>query len=270
MDYPNQFRRGFIKQTSMGGCFPQLMVIFFAVLGFALTIVSLLNRHWRVNDIEGLVVENVRRSAGLWYKCTEEVNGQISCEDIEKFWAALPMPILCGRIFYIIAVGASGLSIIFLYIGCQFTSFYARKNVLGFNKDANLYKYTAYEYKKKMFIVGGLLNFVSAVFIAITVIWYMVLVADQYFESERFTSNGIVRTNQGQRFIWGYGLYIGWGAFVLQLISTMSCCCVVFDAEDENEEYYEEEYLKAASQRGGERGYRMDDMKVDKNQPMYA
>lgn len=102
----------FVYYKGMGNHFTQILTMILALGGFALTIASLLNRHWRVNDIEGLVVENVRRSAGLWYKCTEEIaNNKISCEDIEKFWAALPGPILCGRIFYIIAVGFSGIGL---------------------------------------------------------------------------------------------------------------------------------------------------------------
>lgn len=84
-----------------------------------------------------------------------------------------------------------------------------------------------------MFIFGAVFTFLSAVFIAITVIWYMILVADQYFQAEILT--GTVNTgSQGQRYIWGYGLYIGWGAFVLQLLSVFSFCCVLFDDDEED------------------------------------
>jgi len=226
---------GFVYSKNNGSMFTQVLTLILAFLGLVLTVVSLLNRHWRVNDIEGLVVENVRRSAGLWYKCTEEISGQISCEDIEKFWAALPMPILCGRIFFIISTGCSAFSVIFLYIGSSFTSFYAKKS---FNPINNwFYKYTATRAKKKMFIVGGLLNMLAALFTAITVIWYMVLVADQYFQQEMLSGGTAAsRFSQGQRFIWGYGLYLGWGAFVLQFISVLTCCCSIFDGDDEDEE----------------------------------
>ena len=49
---------------------------------------------------------------------------KISCEDINKFWAALPTPMLTARVLMIIAVFCSSLSVVCFYLGSNFTEFF--------------------------------------------------------------------------------------------------------------------------------------------------
>ena len=171
----------------------QGVTIALSMSGWTFSVICLLDRAWRINDQEGLVVEQVRRSAGLWYKCTNEFKIKRSCEDIQKFWAALPAPILVGRCLMILAIGLESLAIVGFYISSGFTSFLSIKN-----NSIDPWRYRSTNIKKKAYYISGSLIFISAVLVAITVIWYMALIADDYFKYEMLQNNG--QTFDGRRY----------------------------------------------------------------------
>ena len=153
--------------------------LFLAMLCLIGSVVVMLNREWRINDQEGLVVEQIRRTAGLWYKCTYQMDAARSCEDIDKFWAALPNAILVGRILMILNVFTTACGLIFLFVGSSFTSCQANK---GRNTG---YFFTAKKSKYVSFSLGGVMFLVSALFTGIAVVWYMLLVTDSYSVFEK-------------------------------------------------------------------------------------
>jgi len=218
---------GFVRQPKTN-LLLQGVTIVLSIFGWIFSLICLLNRAWRINDQEGLVVEQVRRSAGLWYKCTNEFAVKRSCEDIQKFWAALPAPILVGRVLMILAIGLESLSIVGFYIGSGFTSFLSIKN-----SRVDPWRYRGSNIKKKAYYISGVFVFISAILIAITVIWYMTLIADDYFKYEMLQNNG--QTFDGRRYVWGPGLYIGWAAFVSNVLATFSLCCSICGGEFEEE-----------------------------------
>ena len=48
----------------------QVICVFLSIIAFALTFIACCLPYWRSNDIEGEVIETIRRSSGLWTKCT--------------------------------------------------------------------------------------------------------------------------------------------------------------------------------------------------------
>ena len=52
-----------------------------AWLSLGLTITCIALPDWRVNDVEGEVVELIKRTQGLWVKCAFFPTGNWQCED---------------------------------------------------------------------------------------------------------------------------------------------------------------------------------------------
>ena len=48
----------------------QVIGVFLTLICWALTFIACCLPYWRSNDIEGEVIETIRRSSGLWTKCT--------------------------------------------------------------------------------------------------------------------------------------------------------------------------------------------------------
>ena len=53
---------------------------------------------WKINDVEGEIVEVIRRTQGLWTKCAWFPAGNYQCEDFDKFFIDLPRAILGARV----------------------------------------------------------------------------------------------------------------------------------------------------------------------------
>ena len=48
----------------------QVVGVLLTLICFILTFIAACLPYWRSNDIEGEVIETIRRSSGLWTKCT--------------------------------------------------------------------------------------------------------------------------------------------------------------------------------------------------------
>ena len=93
----------------------------------------------------------------------------------------------------ILAIGLESLAIVGFYISSGFTSFLSIKN-----NSIDPWRYRSTNIKKKAYYISGSLIFISAVLVAITVIWYMALIADDYFKYEMLQNNG--QTFDGRRY----------------------------------------------------------------------
>ena len=70
-----------------------------AFLALCLNIYIILSDQWQINDIENVVLESVRRSSGLFYKCSiTEGDDKRACEDFDTFFVDLPGAIIGSRI----------------------------------------------------------------------------------------------------------------------------------------------------------------------------
>ena len=54
-----------------------------------------------------------------------------------------------------------------------------------------------------------------------------------YFKYEMLQNNG--QTFDGRRYVWGPGLYIGWAAFVSNVLASFTLCCSICGGEFEED-----------------------------------
>ena len=78
----------FMKTNASDGM--GLAAAFMILASFLLNIYVAQSDFWAINDIEGVVVQQVRRSQGLFFKCTYDGTGQRACEDYDQFFVSLP------------------------------------------------------------------------------------------------------------------------------------------------------------------------------------
>lgn len=72
-----------------------------AFIALCLNIYIIVSDQWQINDIENVVLESVRRSSGLFYKCsitTGAGDQKRACEDYDTFFVSLPSAIIGSRI----------------------------------------------------------------------------------------------------------------------------------------------------------------------------
>merc|ERR1711981_1539938 len=77
---------------------------FLSFISLGLTIATIALPDWRINDVEGEVVELIKRTQGLWVKCAFFPTGNWQCEDYDRFFIALPAAITGARVFSVIAL----------------------------------------------------------------------------------------------------------------------------------------------------------------------
>ena len=68
----------------------QVVGLFTSILCFALMLCVCILPYWRRNDLEGEVLESIRRSSGLWTKCTFLATGNWNCDAYDRFFIGLP------------------------------------------------------------------------------------------------------------------------------------------------------------------------------------
>lgn len=186
-------------------------------LNIGLTIACIALPDWRVNDVEGEVVELIQRTQGLWTKCAFFPTGNWQCEDYDRFFIALPAAITGARVF-------SCLSLVFQL-------FVVVTSPFGMSCTNLPYGEGAMKQKAKLTVINGALSILSAICIGTAVSWYAALVVQDY----NFNMNGIrpgVETSV-QRYIYGKALYVGWIAMSLLVIQGLILCCSSWNADFE-------------------------------------
>lgn len=187
--------------------------------GFALawislgcTITTIAMPDWRVNDVEGEVVELIKRTQGLWVKCAFFPTGNWQCEDYDRFFIALPAAITGARVFSGISLVLQVISIIAIPFGMMCTAIPESPD------EASRYKT-----KATITIACGAMSILAAICIGTAVSWYAALVVEDYSRYTTGMSAGI--ETSVQRFIYGRALYYGWAAMSFLLIQGVLLCC---------------------------------------------
>jgi len=194
----------------------------------ALTIVAVAIPDWRINDVEGEVVELIRRTQGLWTKCAFFPTGNWQCEDYDRFFIALPAAITGARVFSVI-------SLIFQVV-CMVAQPFGMYCTRIPDGDGN--EHEANKTKAKISIGCGALSILAGICIGIAVSWYAALVVEDYSRFTTGMSAGI--ETSVQRFIYGKGLYLGWVAMCTLIIQGVMLCCSSWG--DQSNQTYDQNY----------------------------
>jgi len=222
----------FIKSAANGTL--QMAALVLATLSTGLTIYIICSDQWMLSDIEGTVLESVRRSSGLFYKCSLTLSdSKDACEDYDKFFVSLSPAILGSRILTSIGLCLAALGVILLLLGASFTSFMAEEY-----DERKGYLWVASSAKAKVAVTGGVMMILAAILVGAAVSWFAALIVDQYHLQSQFLGNGNDTT--GIRMVFGPAIWVGWSAMMLALfsgiIAIMSSCSAATD--DEVQEYY--------------------------------
>ena len=93
-------------------------------IALCLNIYIVISDQWRINDIENVVLESVRRSSGLFYKCSLTLSdNKRACEDYDTFFVDLPPAIIGSRILCVGGAIFGFLGTVSLLISASCTTF---------------------------------------------------------------------------------------------------------------------------------------------------
>jgi len=193
---------------------------FLSFVSLGLTIACIAVPDWRVNDVEGEVVELIKRTQGLWVKCAFFPTGNWQCEDYDRFFIALPAAITGARVFSCLSLIFQIVAIVGQPFGMMCTTIVPLEQTTT---------------KAKITIGSGMLNILAGVCIGVAVSWYAALVVEDYSRFTTGVSAGI--ETAVQRFIYGSALYLGWAAMSLLMIQGAILCCSSWGGEEYHEGY---------------------------------
>jgi len=217
----------------------QLVALVLSFLSTGMLIYIICSDQWMINDIEGTVLESVRRSSGLFYKCSLTLSdSKDACEDYDTFFVSLPPAILGSRILTAISLVLSCLGTIFLLLGASFTSFMADE----YDERKGGYLFIATPAKAKVAVTAGFMMVLSAILVGIAVSWFAHLIVDQYQLQSQMFGNGNDTT--GIRMIFGAAIWVGWTSMVLALIAgclAIASSCRAATEEQDGVDYYKAE-----------------------------
>ena len=120
----------------MASSFVQLFGYLVSLIGMILTIVICARPNWRVNDLDGEVIESIRRSSGLWSRvsisfvenilkilqCTYYNTGNWQCDQYDTFFLGLPAPLQVARACVCIALAFQGIASLAAFAGMECTN----------------------------------------------------------------------------------------------------------------------------------------------------
>lgn len=175
---------------------------------------------WRTNDVEGEVIESIKRSSGLWSRCTFYNTGNWQCDQYDTFFLGLPTPLQMARAATCIALAFQGLGTLAAFVGMDCTSLIPSNTM---DNEPNPIK------KKIMMVVGGF-NIFAGVILCIGVSYYASHVLDEYNGMSGLAQMGgrglaPQRSSTGERYVYGQCLFIGWAAMLLDLAAGAIMIC---------------------------------------------
>lgn len=192
---------------------------FLSFISLGLTIATIALPDWRINDVEGEVIELIERTQGLWVKCAFFPTGNWQCEDYDRFFIALPAAITGARVFSCLGLILQIVAIISQPFGMMCTT---------------LVEPNQMKLKAKITIACGAAALLSAVCVGTAVSWYAALVVEDYSRFATGMSAGI--ETSVQRFVYGSALYMGWAAMSVLFIQSLILCCSSWGSEDSYEQ----------------------------------
>lgn len=202
----------FMKSGASSGL--QQGATFGAFLALCLNIYIIVSDQWQINDIENVVLESVRRSSGLFYKCSiTEGDDKRACEDFDTFFVDLPPAIIGSRILCVGGAIFGFLGMVSLLISASCTTFAA----VELDEKTNGYAWKATKGKGTAGIAGGFFTLLAGVMNGVAVSWFAALIVDKYQSSSLLMGSG--RSTVGIRMIFGHAIWLGWGCMLLFIIS---------------------------------------------------
>jgi len=207
-----------------------------AFLALCLNIYIIISDQWQINDIENVVLESVRRSSGLFYKCSiTEGDDKRACEDFDTFFVDLPPAIIGSRILCVGGAFFGFLGTVSLLISASCTTFAA----VELDEKTTGYAWKATKGKGTAGIAGGLFTVFSGILNGVAVSWFAALIVDKYQASSMLMGSG--RSTVGIRMIFGHAIWVGWGCMLVAIVSgvlgVIGAMGTVKD-EDEEDGYY--------------------------------
>lgn len=200
----------------MASSFIQLFGFLISLIGMIITIVICARPNWRINDLDGEVIESIRRSSGLWSRCTYYNTGNWQCDQYDTFFLGLPAPLQVARAGVCIALAFQGLASIAAFAGMECTNLIPSYEAADPEGDNAIIK------RKIMLVVGGCIIF-AGVSLCIGVSYYAATVLQEYNGSNNIIAmqmgvSGSNQLNTGERYIYGYCTYFGWIAMLINWI----------------------------------------------------
>lgn len=180
---------------------------------------------WRTNDVEGEVIESIKRSSGLWSRCTYYNTGNWQCDHYDTFFLGLPGPLQCARACVCIAITFQSLATLAAFVGMECTTLLPSYDVAdpeGRNKAV----------KKKIMVGVGALNVISGAILCVGVSYFASTVLQEYngmngliMRGSGSMSSGSQRSATGERYVYGQCLFIGWGAMIIDIVGGAIILC---------------------------------------------
>jgi len=200
----------------------QVVGVLLTLICFILTFIAACLPYWRSNDIEGEVIETIRRSSGLWTKCTFISTGNWNCDAYDRFFIGLPAALQAARALTIIALFFQLSAIAISFIGLDCTTVAMDQPKL----------------KARCILLAGACNVVGAICIGVAVSWFAANVLYDYHNPLSAGGyNGQSYGATGERYIYGACLFLGWGAMCLGILTgALFCCNSMTTMRDENDQ----------------------------------
>lgn len=226
----------------MGNCFVELIGFVLSIVGLIMTICICAMPEWKTNDVEGEVIESIKRTQGLWSKCTFYNTGNWQCDQYDTFFLGLSAPLQTGRATVCIALVFQGLATLAAFAGMECTVLIpSYQGMPAENR----------RIKKKIMIVVGALNIFCGVVLCVGVSYYAATVLEEYHGNGMMSMSGSSRSQvsirAGERFIYGECLFIGWGAMIIDIAAGAIIVC---GSCGENSVGYSDEGFSTMGNRG--------------------
>ncbi|XP_054462815.1 claudin i [Anoplopoma fimbria] len=183
----------------MGAVGVQIVCVSLGVLGLIGAIVCCAVPRWKVSSFTGTnIVTAQSTQEGLWTNCVVQSTGQQQCKNYDSL-LVLPSDLQAARAMTIISCMLSGLSLLILFCGADFTTCIENEDV-----------------KPKISLVAGVGLLLAGLLVLIAVSWSAHIVVTDF-------NNPMINANSKKEL--GACIFVGWGAGVLLLLAGGLLCC---------------------------------------------
>ncbi|XP_012727526.1 claudin-4 [Fundulus heteroclitus] len=183
----------------MGASGVQMVCVALGVIGLIGTIVCCALPLWKVSAFIGNnIVTAQEQQEGLWMQCVKQSTGQQQCKVYDSM-LELSSDLQAARAMIIISCMLSGLSVLVLFCGADFTTCVQ-------NEDA----------KPKICLVAGVGLLLGGLLAIIPVSWSAHITVRDF-------NNPLILAAQKREM--GASIYIGWAAAVLMILAGGLLCC---------------------------------------------